>query len=158
MEKGNQMFDRGMEALGGEKPNPKKAATFFIKAWKIYSSLREWDKVYESIDKITECYHTNLRKPALALQYLENKHDLKAKFKDYEGAVMAGIEIARMYAEYPGGRDEALSFYQRAWKENVKYAVGGEINELIPNEVAELLKSMGKSEEFIEKYLAGNFN
>jgi len=156
LEKANSFFEKGMSFLEGEKPNPKKASAFFLKAWKKYEALTEWDKVYETLDKLAQCYHM-LKKPRVALIYLERKHDLKNKFKDHKGAIMANVEMARMFAEYKSGKDEALDFYQRAWKENIKYAVGGELNNLIPKEVADVLKSIGKTDEFIEKYIKEHF-
>ena len=154
MQKAKMLYESGMELL---KINPKKASAFFIKAWKRYLALKAFDNVYETIDRLVEIYHGSLRKPDAALTYLEQKHDLKNKFKDFSGAIMASIELARMFAEYPKGKDEALTFYKRAWKENVKYAVGGEYDEIIPNEVTEILKSIGKDEVFIQKYLAESF-
>lgn len=154
LEKGMNFMNQAINAL--ESGNPKQASKLFIKAWSIFKGKKIHDKMYEATDNIVEVY-TQLKKPQAALTYLEYKHDIMEKNKDYEGAVMTRIQTARMFAEHPKGKDEALSFYQKAWKENMKFAVGGEVNELIPREVKDLLMSIGKSEEFIDKYLASNF-
>lgn len=147
-------LNQGINAM--ESGNVKRASKLFIKAWSIFRGKKLFEKMYEATDKIVEAY-VELKKPQAALTYLETKHDIMKKNKDYEGAVMTRIDTARMFATHPKGKDEALSFYQTAWKENMKFAVGGEINEIIPNEVRDLLMSIGKNEDYIEKYIAKNF-
>ncbi|MHA1753086.1 MAG: hypothetical protein ACTSYZ_12030 [Candidatus Helarchaeota archaeon] len=157
MEKAKSFYEKGLSFLEADKPNPKKAVNFFIKAWKRFESLTAWDDAYKTLDKIAECYHKILKKPRQALIYIERKHDLKNKNKDFEGVVMADIEMARMFAEYKNGRDEALEFYKRAWKESKKHKVKESINDLIKKETADVLKLIEKSEEFIQKYIKEHY-
>ncbi|MBD3228197.1 MAG: hypothetical protein GF329_08405 [Candidatus Lokiarchaeota archaeon] len=147
-------LNQGINAI--ESGNAKKASKLFIKAWTVFRGKKLYEKMYETTDRIVEAY-VELKKPRAALTYLETKHDIMKKNKDYEGAVMTRIDTARMFATHPKGKDEALSYYQKAWSENMKFAVGGEVNDIIPKEVQDLLMSIGKSEDYIEKYMAKNF-
>ena len=153
MEKADKLMKQGQEFLDAGKPT--KADNYFVKAWTIYNSKRAYEKVWEAIDKIVECYK-QINKPELCAKYLDYKHDLKRKLKDYKGSINAYIETARIYRNHKKGKDEALQFYEYAWKENIKYAVGGEFNELIPSEARETLIEMGKPEEFADKWVSAH--
>jgi len=157
MEKIKKIYEKGLELLSRDKPNPKKAVNYFIKSWKKYLAMKAYDNVFDSIDKIVESYHKYMKKPKLALKYLEYKHDLKQHLKDYKGSVETGIEIARMLREYKSLKDESIEFYRRAWNECMKFSINDNLTDTIKKEVYEVLLELGKDEEHAKKYVNKHF-